>query len=167
MPHRQSIKDVTVGLPLGHELATPFRLHSLDEKPPYLHPHESLPFFDQWWDCLPQQLTMPFFDNSLPLRFAGASAHMKYHLPVTQLNRRWLSGLHNFQQISFSPDVVTFSVDIVARGLAFLLPQFVLLLLDPRQLRNREDFGPYQGSYAQGRQCAPGRSADGRSDEHS
>ena len=28
---------------------SPLGLHSLDEDPPHLYPHQSLPFYDQWW----------------------------------------------------------------------------------------------------------------------
>src|SRR5947207_2512926 len=62
--------------------AAPFRLHSLDEEP--LHPdsHQSLPFFDQWWNSRPHQLTMPFFYDCLPLRFGRPPAHTKDHPSV-------------------------------------------------------------------------------------
>ena len=130
MPHRQSIYDLAVGLPLGHELihqghearvvrrfeqvdhlvnddvfeafprlpgevgiqsdrartviaATPFRLHSLDEEPTHPDPYQPLPFFNQWKNRLPELLTMPFFNDCLPLRFVRAPAHMKDHPPMT------------------------------------------------------------------------------------
>jgi hypothetical protein len=48
--------------------ATPFRLHSLNEKSPHPYTHQPFPFVDQWRDGFPQLLAMPFLDDGLPLQ---------------------------------------------------------------------------------------------------
>jgi len=42
------------------------------------------------------------------------------------------------KQVTFTPHIVAFPFHVVARCLALLLPEFVLLLLDPAELWNRE-----------------------------
>jgi hypothetical protein len=119
--------------------ATPFRLHSLHEESAHAYPHQSLPFFDQWRDGIPQLLSVPFLEDFLSLRFVCARPHVEDHPRVTQLNGSWPIGFDNLQQIPLSPDVVRFSIDVFPGGLAFLFLQLSLLSLYPRQFCNRKD----------------------------
>jgi len=63
----------------------------------------------------------------------------KKHLIVLQFNR-WTAVLFvHFQQVTLTPNVVTFTINVFAICLAFLFPKLLLVFLDPVDLGNGID----------------------------
>ena len=71
--------------------------------------------------------------------------------------------LDDLEQVALAPDVVAFPVQVLARRLAFLLPQLRLLLLDPAELRDGEDADGVEAHARRGGDAHTAASADGRS----
>jgi hypothetical protein len=137
----------------------------LDEEPSHPYPHQSLPFFDQWRDGIPQLLTVPFLEDFLSLRFVCARPHVEDHPSVTQLNGGCPIGFDNFEQIPLSPEVVRFPIDVFPGGLAFLFLQLSLLSLYPGQFCNREDADGVKAHMPRGGNAHPsGRRMDAQVD---
>ncbi len=72
-----------------------------------------------------------------------------------QCDGRRFVAFDHLEQVAFPPDVMAFTVQILARGFAFLFLEFLLLLLDPTQLGNGEDANGVEAHPGRGRNPHP------------
>src|SRR5947199_7748689 len=86
----------------------------------------------------------------------ACGATLKKQLAVLQLHFWRGALLDHLEQIALAPDIMAFSVQILAGRLAFLFLKLSLLLLDPTQLRDCEDT---DGVEAHAGWCGNGRAA--------
>ena len=63
---------------------------------------------------------------------------------------------NNLEQVTLSPDVMAFAVEILPRGFALLFSQFLLLLLYPAEFGNGKDADGIEIHAKRVLKCAPG-----------
>src|ERR1700730_1054632 len=131
--------------------ASPFGLHLLHKKPLNLHADHWLPLGDQWWHGLPNLLSIPCLDDHLFPVAKGRWTQSQKHSAVFQFYRRGGVELDHLEEIAFPPDEVALTIQILARRLALLPAEFLLLLLDPAQFGNRKDANCIEGHTRGGR----------------
>src|SRR5262249_20608607 len=113
--------------------ASPFGFHALHKEPLYLQPQQRLPPGDQWRHSFLELLAIPCLYNGSLFPCISAWTHPQEHATVLQGDGWRLVAFDHFEQIAFPPEVMAFTVQILARGVAFLFLEFLLLLFDPTQ----------------------------------
>ena len=116
--------------------ASPLGLHALKKVTGHLDTQLRLPPTDKFGYGIVQEGFAPFMHDRLTLRPAAAGAHDEHDPAVAEA----YGGLGVFfsdgEQIAPSPEVVALTVQKFTRRFSCLIPEMLLLLFNPYQLRD-------------------------------
>src|SRR5262249_41061967 len=135
--------------------AAPFGFHPLYKESLCLHPHQWLPPGDQWRHGFLELPTIPCLHHRLLFLCISSWTYSQEHPTVFQCYGWRFVAFDHLEQVALPPEVMAFTVQILARGFAFLLLELLLLLFDPTQLGNGEDADSVEAHPGRGRNAYP------------
>jgi hypothetical protein len=105
----------------------------LNQNPVHLHPQDRLPFRDHRGDLGSDLAPIKGIERSLPSGDVGTGANVKREAMMAEFDARRALRFLDLEQVAFAPDIMALALNIFAMRLAFLLPEFLLLALDPSE----------------------------------
>mgnify|MGYP007095842624 CR=1 FL=1 len=117
----------------------PFCFHATHKKPVNPDTDSFFPFGQQGRYCLLNQPAIPTIHYFLIFSSVTAIAYLENQTAVFQLNPWRGISLNNLHQITLTPYIVTFPVQILPWGFPVLSDQYFLLRPNPTHFRNQKE----------------------------